>query len=383
MRFNTLKAVLRLVSTAFLLIIVMSSLAQTPVDKPETSTERGVDWLWLQLENSLSGAAGGHPVLGRKALSVTFLVNTSQSNTLSAYAEFYKGVIRRFLIRLVEEEKKTAGDKAASTFSVYTGMQLGSLQSRRRLVTPLSGICPVRSPEITSLQLPSVTIPVLPDNTPYKGGHSHSTAREEAIRLLGPADAKRVQVIVMFTPIDTEEDTTDPIQDPSKRMRDGRTYGMPQADWVAYTASGLPLKGAQPLAGSAPQDVYIWLYGPAKITQALDYQPVKLDSPPASTARQIPVELIGEVLVGVLAIATLIILALRFLPREMDLQIAGQSIPIRPGQTVEIWGPNSERGDGQDRVLRTDDGPTIRPKNWLKLPSLGCMSCSVRLAEWS
>jgi type II secretory pathway pseudopilin PulG len=356
----------------------------------ETRSEQAAVWLIRQLESELRQRIGDEKALPLRdyPFHFVFLIDSSQASAKSAYPQFARQTIARFLHK-VEERQHGRSDGRQSLASIYpyqTELYLGEPYSVERL--------PLTKPNIERLvaKVPGATIPTLPDGRtpiPSRGGHDHATARMRVMQAVaGPGYNPSVPALfIQFTTISINELPGDPERDRAMRALGGQTGLLEETDFIAYSVQGLPLKTDDPGPGLAPFDVYIWTYGPPVLVDARPLPTATTGATAAAPPRPRSLAWLWFLVVAAaLVAAAAYVLMLVAKPRPVVLERGGQTLwsyNLKPGGTVEIWGPGATPEHGAAYVLPQDVAPGMPPKKLAKLhvPMFGPASLEPELCE--
>ncbi|HEY0866141.1 MAG TPA: hypothetical protein VGE01_02110 [Fimbriimonas sp.] len=322
---------------ALFLLLLFCGLASAQT----TRSEGGAEWLDRQIREDLARTLktpAGRDPLAEHPFHFVFLVDASQASWKSAYAEFARSTIERFLENVARRQKGREGEN--SLVSIYP-YQLEPYRSDELSATALP-LTPSSIATIVS-KVPKSTIPVRADGKtamPKQGGHDHVGSRRTVLDQVVTKDPKRPAILIQFSPIEVNEVPNDTALDRQRRPISARSGLLEGTGYRAVATSGLPLKTDAPGGGQQPYDVYVWITVPEDMSGIASLAPAA--PPPARDPG------LGWLppLLGLLVLAAAAFAAYRFFTKPVLVTLTSGtnsifSRKIRPGQRFEIWGPQS------------------------------------------
>lgn len=317
--------------------------AQTP-----DSAVSGAEWLKGAIRNNVTSRTDAITEPTREVnWHYVFLVNATPVASQSAYAEFTRNMIVKFLDERLAERQANRQDPSKD-FVSFIPYQLDLYREGGQAITrePLSVDTIKKLDEV----FPKTPFRTRADGTtpfPRTGGHDNVTTRRQIMLEIGDPNQAVPTILIQFTNIALNEDPGNPENDQAIRPLTGSSGLVEGTEFDIYEVPGQPFQAAVADSNGKPIVVHTWLYGPSTFSAA-----EKLAATPAPAEPAEPSEPFNPmpIIVGVSLLAAL---AIAFLVIKKVMSGAARGVSVKVGnevthvftqrdETVEVHGPGSQ-----------------------------------------
>ncbi len=330
--------------------------AQTP-----DSAVSGAEWLKGAIRNNVSARAEGVKEPTREAhWHYVFLFNSTQASSQSAYTEFSRNLIVKFLDERLAE-RRTNNQDPAKDFVTFVPYQLDLYLNEKSAIMrePLSEETIKKLDEV----FPKTAFTVRGDGTtpfPRSGGHDNVTPRRKLMLELGDPDQETPVLLIQFTNIALNEDPGNPENDQAIRPLTGKSGLIEGTSFDVYEVPGQPFQAAVAEAGRNPITVHTWLYGPEAFTsiKTLAATPAPAaDEEPSEPFNPMPLVIGAAILAAIIAAAVIIKKLAAAGAKGVSVKVADEVTHVftQKGETVEVHGPGSQAPEGATINLHLDN----------------------------